>query len=135
MADDHYEYGGFFAQQWKTRDQRPATSKMKQRNPNAPTRIADDLDGLVVAQLIPERTLTPAELLACAVLENAVHDYRLWASMIDVEGRTKKRVIKEYMQVRDWFLSTSRAWLYDFESVCDILSLDPKSIRKRILST
>jgi hypothetical protein len=59
-----------------------------------------------------------------AVLEDAVHCYRKYATARDRSG-------KEYFrEVEEWIMGGGDGWIFAFENVCDLLGLDPQYVRR-----
>jgi hypothetical protein len=70
---------------------------------------------------------TPEVKLMLAVLKDAIDCYLKYVS---VKQRRARKLSDEAQQ---WFFSNEDDWLYNFESVCDILNLDPDYIRRALL--
>ena len=67
--------------------------------------------------------LEPEKALLLAVLEDAVHCYRKYATARD-------RIGKEYFrEAEEWIMGGGDGWIFAFENVCDLLGLDPQYIR------
>src|SRR6185295_17495916 len=47
-----------------------------------------------------------------------------------VASKQRARIMAE---TRDWVTSRSRAWLFAFESICEILGLDADYLRRKLL--
>jgi hypothetical protein len=67
--------------------------------------------------------LEPEKRLMLAVLEEAVRTYRKYLF-------TQHRLFSE---VEEWFLEEDSDWLFSFESICNVLGLNPNHIRRRLL--
>jgi hypothetical protein len=74
--------------------------------------------------MIDDRTTAqPEKRLLLALLENAVDDFKRYATASTGRGR------RLFADVSAWFGSTSRDRFLDFESICDGLGLDPSFLR------
>jgi hypothetical protein len=68
--------------------------------------------------------LEPEKALLLAVLEDAVHCYRKYATARDRSG-------KEYFrEAEEWIMGGGDGWIFAFENVCDLLGLDPQYVRR-----
>lgn len=68
--------------------------------------------------------LEPEKALLLAVLEDAVHCYRKYATARDRSG-------KEYFrEAEEWIMGGGDGWIFSFENVCDLLGLDPQYVRR-----
>ncbi|MGH7810641.1 MAG: hypothetical protein ACREP5_10235 [Candidatus Binatia bacterium] len=68
--------------------------------------------------------LEPEKALLLAVLEDAIHCYRKYATARD-------RVGKEYFrEAEEWIMGGRDGWIFAFENVCDLLGLDPQYVRR-----
>ncbi len=66
----------------------------------------------------------PERELLIAVLEDAARCFLHHCAATD----RKQRVL--YEEARDWFFSADRTRLFAFESVCDVLGIDPAYLRR-----
>ncbi|MFQ5479229.1 MAG: hypothetical protein ACE5E4_11505 [Candidatus Binatia bacterium] len=64
--------------------------------------------------------------LMLAVLHDAMDRYRRFALARDPRGRS------EFIEAYQWVKSRDRNWLFSFENICELLSLDPDYIRKNL---
>lgn len=62
--------------------------------------------------------------LVCATLEDAIATYQKY---IFGTGRRAKRLFNE---VEEWFFMDDWLWPFSFLNICEILELDPESIRR-----
>ena len=60
--------------------------------------------------------------LALAILEDAIHIYRMEGS-----GRRNLRL---RLEAARWFSSDDRSWCFSFERICEVLELDSDCIRR-----
>jgi len=58
-----------------------------------------------------------------AVLEEAVSTYQ---RHLDADSRRGRRLFRE---ADEWFQSSDTSWAFSFESVCDVLGVDPHYVR------
>jgi hypothetical protein len=70
---------------------------------------------------------TPEVKLMLAVLKDAIDCYLKYVSA------KQRRARKLSNEAEQWFFSDEDDWLYSFQSVCDILKLDPDYIRRALL--
>lgn len=70
---------------------------------------------------------TGEQRLLMAVLCDAMHVY----SAERARGKRPRRV----RELRQWFESTDRSYVFAFESVCDALGVDAAYVRRRVLGT
>lgn len=73
------------------------------------------------------RETTKEELLALAVVEQAVIDIRKYCGR-----RGHDHVL--YNDAYRWVTSTNREWPFSFVNLCDLLGLSPTAIRGEVLS-
>jgi hypothetical protein len=59
-----------------------------------------------------------------AVIENAVDTYRAHF------GATDRRGQRLFEEAEAWLMSTETTWPFAFESICDVLDLDPDYVRR-----
>ena len=71
--------------------------------------------------------IEPEKKLMLAVLEDAINCFQ--ANVMAERGR-RKRLFDETL---DWFLDRGDDWLFSFESVCEILRLNPDYVRRGLL--
>lgn len=65
--------------------------------------------------------------LMLAILERATLDARGNIALVGTQdGRNSNRIRDD---ARAWFASRSRKYIYDFESICDVLELEPDATR------
>ncbi|MGE0824901.1 MAG: hypothetical protein AB7G75_16850 [Candidatus Binatia bacterium] len=69
---------------------------------------------------------TGERLLMLAVLQEALHSYDKY------QGVQTKKGQRLFAEVREWFWSSERHYLYSFETICDHLLLAPDYIRRRL---
>lgn len=67
---------------------------------------------------------TPERDLLIAILEDAIYNYRKYRRARDPEGKRNFREAKEWIMVR------SDDWIFSFNSICELLGLDPDYIRR-----
>ena len=72
-------------------------------------------------------SIEPEKKLMLAVLEDAINCFQ--ANVMAERGR-RKRLFDETL---DWFLDRGDDWLFSFESVCEILRLNPDYVRRGLL--
>ena len=70
--------------------------------------------------------LTPERDLLIAILEDAIYNYRKYRRARDPEAKRNFREAKEWIMVR------SDDWIFSFNSICELLGLDPDYIRRRL---
>jgi len=68
----------------------------------------------------------PERGLLLAVVENAVDTYRAHF------GATDRRGQRLFAEAEEWLTSTDTTWPFAFESICDVLELDPDYVRGRL---
>lgn len=66
----------------------------------------------------------PEQRLMLAILEDALECFREHCA---AKHGKRKQVFKN---VEQWFFAGSAAWVFDFESICTALDLDPDYVRK-----
>src|SRR5262245_10591070 len=71
--------------------------------------------------------IEPEKKLMLAVLEDAINCFQM--NVMAERGR-RKRLFDETL---DWFLHRADDWLFSFESVCEILRLNPDYVRRGLL--
>jgi hypothetical protein len=84
-------------------------------------------DTVLSADFFGDRSgpLTPERSLMLAVLEEAARCFLNYGS-----AQGKQRVL--YDEASDWFASSERRRLYDFENICDVLGIEPDYLRRRL---
>jgi len=65
-----------------------------------------------------------------ALLRAVLHDAIVCLTGEGVPKRERARVAAE---ARRWIRSRSRAWIFAFESICDVLDIEPSYLRKLLL--
>jgi hypothetical protein len=70
---------------------------------------------------------TPEVKLMLAVLKDAIDCF-----VKNISAKTR-RGRKLFMDAEEWFFSDEEDWLYSFQSVCDVLKLDPDYVRRALL--
>jgi hypothetical protein len=70
---------------------------------------------------------TPEMKLMAAVLKDAIDCYLKSLSAKPRRGKKRSN------EAEQWFFSEDEDWLYSFQSVCDMLKLDPDYIRRTLL--
>jgi len=71
--------------------------------------------------------VTPRERhLMLAVLKDAVDCYQKYALARDPRGRSL------FSEAVEWIRSTDREWPFAYENICDVLGLDPASVRRSL---
>lgn len=94
-------------------------------------KLVEDDEGLVPSTVLPEQMTprrvprTPERQLMVAVLEDALHLYCKFA-------RWPQH--RRFRETARWFASTDRSWLFSFERICEVLDLDPRCVRRRLLA-
>jgi hypothetical protein len=73
--------------------------------------------------------LEPEKLLIAAILEDAVQEYRKYSRAHDADGK------KRFREVEEWIMRGGNDWIFSFDSVCDLLGLDPDYVRRGMLDT
>ncbi len=71
--------------------------------------------------------LEPERRLMAAVLEDAILCYRRYMAARD----TKKKNI--FREAEDWIFDNKSDWFFSFDSVCEVLDLNPESVRQELL--
>jgi hypothetical protein len=69
----------------------------------------------------------PELQLVAAILEDAIHCVARNAHTRD------RRRAREYRDAREWLLDDRRDWLFSFHNVCELLSIDSRSVRIWVL--
>lgn len=72
-------------------------------------------------------SLAPERTLMLAILEDAVRCFQDNVSARDEKGK------KLFDEAEEWFLETNGDWIFSFESVCEVLGLEPRYVRQGLL--
>lgn len=106
---------------------------LRQRDTGAPL-FLDPLtqpDCVLPSQYFANRASTPVEgeiRLLIAVLQDAMNIYAR------TRGRKTRAQVEQFAEVRAWFEATGEHGLYGFESVCEILGIEPGRLRRWLKS-
>jgi len=73
--------------------------------------------------------LGPEKLLLLAMLEDAIHLFQKYRGARERAGKERFR------DVVDWFMREGNHWLFSFENVCELLTLDRKCVRRGVLAS
>jgi hypothetical protein len=73
--------------------------------------------------------LEPEKVLLLAVLEDAVHCYRKFANARDRAGR------EQFRETEQWIMGGGEDWIFAFETLCELLGLDPDYVRRGLRET
>ena len=68
--------------------------------------------------------LEPEKALLLAILEDAIHCYRKFASAHNRAGR------QQFREAEEWLMGGGDGWVFAFEHVCELLGLDPEYVRR-----
>ena len=68
--------------------------------------------------------LEPEKALLLAILEDAIHLYRKFASARNRAGR------QQFREAEEWLMGGGDGWVFAFEHVCELLGLDPEYVRR-----
>lgn len=71
--------------------------------------------------------LEPEKTLMLAILEDGVRCFQ--DNVLARDGKGKKLL----NEAEEWFLETNSDWIFSFESVCEVLGLDPRYVRQGLL--
>ncbi len=71
----------------------------------------------------PKLFRCPETLLMLAVLDDAIQCF------LRYRGAKRRKEQKVFQSTKDWILSTESNWIFSFESVCEIVRIDPNYIR------
>ena len=71
----------------------------------------------------------PERRLMAALLYRACGDYALYRKKLSNGGGDDPELIEDYNLLRDWFKSDRADYLYDFRTICDVISIDYKIVR------
>jgi hypothetical protein len=69
----------------------------------------------------------PEFALLRAILEDAVHCYEKYRWARNRSGR------ENFREVEAWIMGTCSDWIFSFESVCQLLGLDPTYVRHNLV--
>ncbi len=89
----------------------------------------DDVGPIKSDAVLPEQffrrrgSRQPERGLMLAVIENAVDTYRAHFGARDRRGQ------RLFEEAEAWLMSTETTWPFAFESICDVLNLDPDCLR------
>lgn len=109
---------------------RPTDPTMKPKDVTAEDRVQElfQPDTLLPSQYfdrIRRRASSDGERrLMVAILEDAVDVYRKQAAARD---RKRRQLFED---AEEWIESDDRAWIFSFENICDVLSIDASYLRK-----
>ena len=84
-------------------------------------------DGSYLGTFSRHQALAPEQALLLAVLEDAIHCFRKYGMARSRAGR------KRFTEVENWILRKREDWIFDFENICEILSLDPGYVRRGLV--
>ena len=102
------------------------------QNPSPEERVASlfQPDTLLPAQyyepLHSKASLLPEKRLMLAILEDAVGCFQ---NSKFASGRKQEALFRE---ADSWILGKNSGWLFSFESVCEILGIDPSYLRQKL---
>jgi len=65
----------------------------------------------------------PEKNLLIAILQDAIHDYRKYYRARDREGKG------HFREAQKWIMAGGDNWIFSFDSICELLGLDPDYIR------
>ena len=68
--------------------------------------------------------LEPEKTLLLAILEDAIHCYRKFATVRNRAGR------EQFREAEEWLMGGGDGWVFAFDNVCDLLGLDPEYVRR-----
>ena len=68
--------------------------------------------------------LEPEKALLLAILEDAIHCYRKFASARNRAGR------QQFREAEEWLMGGGDGWVFAFDHICEILGLDPEYVRR-----
>ena len=71
--------------------------------------------------------LEPEKRLMLAVLEDAIACFQKYLFARDGRGRTLFR------EAEEWVVEEGSDWLFSFDNLCEVLSLDPQYVRQGLL--
>jgi hypothetical protein len=70
--------------------------------------------------------LEPEKALVLAILEDAIHCYRKFGAARNRAGR------QQFREAEEWLMGGGDGSVFSFDSVCDLLGLDPQYVRRGI---
>ena len=73
--------------------------------------------------------LEPEKALLMALLEDAIHCYRKYATARDQTGK------QLFREAEEWIKSGAGGWIFSFETVCELLGLDAQYLRRGLLGS
>jgi hypothetical protein len=65
----------------------------------------------------------PEKMLMFAVLEDAIECFQKFSAAQSMRGKAR------FQEAEDWFFHERNDWLFSFESICEVLNLNPDYIR------
>jgi hypothetical protein len=68
--------------------------------------------------------LTGEQRLMCAIIEDAVEMYRKNAGVRDPLHE------KLFLDAEEWIETHDSTWIFSFETICDVLGLEPDALRR-----
>jgi hypothetical protein len=96
--------------------------------------MKDRVSDLMIADtILPEQfmdtmrrseAVQPEKALLIALLEDAIHNYRKYSTARDRAGK------EHFHEAEHWIMHSRDHWIFSFENVCDLLSLDPEYLRR-----
>jgi len=88
-------------------------------------------DTLLVEEFFSARRgktfVLPEERLMFAVLEDALESFQQYCA---AKNGTRRRL---FQNAERWFFAPSSGWVFDFESICSVLRLEPDYVRKGLV--
>lgn len=85
-------------------------------------------DSSVAAQYLDtfrrSEPLEPEKALLVAILEDAIDTYRKYRGARDRLGKD------QFREAEEWLIGGGDDWIFAFDSVCELLDLDPSYIRR-----
>jgi hypothetical protein len=91
-----------------------------------PSGVAAQLDGLTTEGGTSMHHYCGERALLEAVLREAI-------LCVNGQGKPLRDRDKLAREARRWIMSRARNWLFAFESVCDVLDIDPGYLRRKLL--
>jgi hypothetical protein len=73
--------------------------------------------------------LEPEKALVMAILQDAIHNFHKYREARDRPGQ------ELYHEAEEWLLGGGDNWIFAFDSVCELLGLDPGYIRRGLLQS
>ncbi|MGH7817655.1 MAG: hypothetical protein ACREOR_09730 [Candidatus Binatia bacterium] len=70
--------------------------------------------------------LEPERALLLALLEDAIHCYRKFATARSRSGR------EQFREIEEWLMGGGNGWVFSFDNVCELLGLDPEYVRRGV---